>query len=55
MFFNKSKKKHDLEKSIEQNEPELLDLEDEILSETGGGTTAPNIGCGVNDPEEGSN
>ncbi|MFT5756929.1 MAG: hypothetical protein ACI9LM_001654 [Alteromonadaceae bacterium] len=46
MKFFKSKKENEKKSSNEVIEVELLDLEDAILSETGGGNT-PNIGCGV--------
>ena len=54
-FFTKAKKdkKQDREPLNEINDAELLDLEDEILSETGGGNS-PNIGCGVVDGSDGS-
>jgi hypothetical protein len=51
MFFKKSKVKKDKQESNEVQDYELLDLEDDILSETGGGTGAPNIGCGVQEDE----
>ncbi|NRD74910.1 hypothetical protein HQQ94_17145 [Shewanella sp. VB17] len=52
MLFNRtknSKQKKEDELSTEVLDSELLDLEDDILSEAGGGN-APNMGCGVNNP-----
>ena len=46
MKFFKSKIEKEQQPSNEESEGELLDLEDDILSETGGGNS-PNVGCGV--------
>jgi len=50
-FKSKAEKQHEKQSSNNVVEVELLDIEDEILSETGGGNT-PNVGCGVQRNED---